>query len=386
VRRALAALAAFVCAAAVAGCDEENGGGTPYRVPSGAQAAKEAPVPKDLGRDGFDAQRIYEAVAPGVVTVEAHESGGVLSGPGGQGSGFVLDTRGYIATNAHVIRSAPPSLDRADEVYVDLADGSRLEAEIVGDDLFADVALLRIDPTALTLTPLELGSTKSLKVGAPVAAIGSPFGEVQSQSVGTISALDRSIDSLTDYKIGDAVQTDAAINPGSSGGPLIDAQGRVIGINAQIQTTSGGDEGVGFAVPVDTVRRSLAQLREFRRVRYAYLGVSAQDLYPQLAERLGISATVGALVVRVDGGGPADDAGIEAGDDEIEFQGEDEIPTGGDVIVAIAGERVLSSSDVGDIVAGRRPGDSVRVELVRGSVRRTVTVQLGQRDPRPSGE
>jgi S1-C subfamily serine protease len=381
-----ALIAALACAALVAGCSD-SGGGKSYRVPAGAPSSEtvRVRVPEGLDRGPFDPHRIYEALAPGVVTVIAQDSGGLFDGPRGQGSGFVLDGRGYIATNAHVIRSDPPGLDRADEVYVELADGNRVQAEVVGDDLFSDVALLRIDPRGLTLTPLELGTTKGLEVGAPVVAIGSPFGEVQSLSVGVISALDRSIDSLTNFKIGDAVQTDAAINHGNSGGPLLDRHGRVIGINAQIQSTGGGGEGVGFAVPVDTVRRSIAQLRETHHVKYAYLGVSSIDLYPQLAQALGFAAPRGALVAKVDGGGPADDAGIEAGGDEIEFQGQRGIPKGGDAIVGIDGRPVESSSDVGDIVAAHRPGERVRVDLVRGSQRRTVTVTLGERKPKPAG-
>jgi S1-C subfamily serine protease len=384
VRRRLAA-AALACAALAGGCDDSTDS-KPYRVPPGAPPAEttRVRVPEGLDRGPFDPHRIYEALAPGVVTVVAHEAGGLLDGPRGQGSGFVLDGRGYIATNAHVIRSAPPGLRRADDVYVELATGDRVQAEIVGDDLFSDVALLRIDPRGLELTPLELGTTKGLEVGAPVAAIGSPFGEVQSLSVGVISALDRSIESLTNFKIGDAVQTDAAINHGNSGGPLLDRHGKVIGINAQIQSTGGGGEGVGFAVPVDTVRRSLSQLRETHRVRYAYLGVSSIDLYPQLARALGFGARRGALVAKVEGDGPADDAGIEAGGDEIDFQGQDGIPKGGDAIVAIDGEPVETSSDIGDLLAAHRPGDRVTVELVRGARSRAVAVTLGEREPKPA--
>ena len=378
---AAAALAALACAAATAtGCSDDDG--EPYRVPRGGPPAAETRVriPEGLERGPFDPNRLYRALAPGVVTVLSREDGGLL-GPGeGIGSGFVVDGDGYVVTNAHVIRSEPPDLDPVDEVYVELADGNRVEAEVVGDDLFSDVALLRIDRSGLTLTPLELGTLEDVEVGEPVIAIGSPYGESQSLSVGVVSALERQIESLTQFKSGDAIQTDAAINPGNSGGPLIDADGEVIGINAQIASTSGGGEGVGFAIAVDTVKRSIAQLRETGEVHYAFLGVSSRDLYPQLARRLGIATPRGALVVDVDEDGPAADAGIEVGDDRVRFQGNRGIPAGGDAIVAIDGAAVEESSDVADIVSARRPGQSVRVELVRGTRRRTVTVRLGERD------
>ena len=210
----------------------------------------------------FDPQRVYEREAPGVVTVfSVFGGGGVLDrGPEqeGAGSGFVLDGDGEIATNAHVVTTGQgDDLKRAKEVFVQFADGNQVDATIVGVDPDSDIALLRIDPAGLTLRPLPLGSSRALKVGAPVVAIGSPYGEPQSLSVGVISGLDRSIESLTGFSIDGAIQTDAAINRGNSGGPLVDARGQVLGINSQIRSTGGGGEGVGFAVPVDTVRRAL---------------------------------------------------------------------------------------------------------------------------------
>ncbi len=247
---------------------------------------------------------------------------------------------------------------RASEIYVTFLDGDRVAAEIVGTDPNADVALLKVDPEGLKLTPLPLGVPDTIEVGEPVAAIGSPFGEQQSQSlsVGVISALDRSIQSLTRFQIGDAIQTDAAINPGNSGGPLLDARGRVIGINAQIRSRSGGAEGVGFAVPVDAVRRSLRELRQHGRVDYGYLGVGSQVLYPQLAERLDLDVGAGALVQEVEKDSPAEDADIKAGDDEITFQGRP-VPTGGDVIVAVDGKRLTLHKDLADVISSKSAGD-----------------------------
>ncbi len=222
-------------------------------------------VVEGLGRDGgFDPAQIYERLSPGVVTIISIFDGGssILEdgGEGGQGSGFVLDERGYVATNAHVVTTEADG-GRAEQVFVEFSDGNRLAAEIVGADPNADVALLKVDPEGLSLTPLALGASNSIAVGEPVAAIGSPFGERQSLTIGVVSATDRNIRSLTRFAIGNAIQTDAAINPGNSGGPLLDGQGRVIGINAQIKSQSGGGEGVGFAIPVDAVRRSLRELR-----------------------------------------------------------------------------------------------------------------------------
>ena len=336
-------------------------------------------------KGGFDSVGIYDRLAPGVVTVISLFGDGEPSPlgdqNGGLGSGFVIDADGHIATNTHVVTNGQ-RLDRAREVYVDFADGNRVPARIVGTDPNADVALLKIDPRGLSLTPLELGEIRDVRVGDPVAAIGSPFGEEQSLSVGVVSALDRNIESLTDFGIGDAIQTDAAINRGNSGGPLLDTRGRVIGINAQIKTETGDGAGVGFAIPVDTVERSLDALREDGRVEYGYLGVSTQPLYPQLAERLDLDVDSGALVAEVVDGSPADDAGLSAGDRRIEFQGQREIAADGDVIVSVNGKRVTPAADLADVISLLPPGETVRLTLLRDGDRRTVEAELGKRPER----
>jgi len=251
-------------------------------------------------------------------------------------------------------------------------------AEVKGFDPFADVALLKIDPKGLTLRPLPLGSTKDLHVGAPVAAIGSPFGEEQSLSVGVISALDRSIQSLTGFDTIGAIQTDAAINHGNSGGPLLDGRGRVLGINAQIQTSTGDGSGVGFAVPADTVRRSLRQLRRDGRARYAYLGVASVAVYPQLAARFGLPVQSGAWIQEVTADGPAARAHLKAGSDTKRFQ-ERPFRTGGDVIPAVQGRPVHAESDLAKALLDYEPGDTVTLDVRRGSQRRQVRVKLGER-------
>jgi S1-C subfamily serine protease len=384
VSRACAALLAAI-GLAFAGCDtddDESGGATREVTTTRVQ------VVEGLGEEGgFDPGEIYERLSPGVVTILSIFDGASLletEGEGGQGSGFVLDSRGFIATNAHVVTTGEiVGSERAEEVFVEFADGNRVPAEIMGDDPNADVALLKVNPAGLRLTPLRLGSSDRLEVGEPVAAIGSPFGEQQSLSIGVISAVDRNIESLTRFQIGNAIQTDAAINPGNSGGPLLDGRGQVIGVNAQIKSESGGGEGVGFAIPVDTVARSLRELREDGRVEYGYLGVTTLSLWPQLAKRLDIHVRDGGLVQEVEDDSPAKEAGLRGGGNEIEFQATP-LRTGGDVIVAVNGRRLTRSQDLADVISSMSAGQRVRLRVLRDGERRTIEVELGQR-PGESG-
>jgi S1-C subfamily serine protease len=279
---------------------------------------------------------------------------------------------------------------RAKQVYVTFSDGNRVEAKIVGTDPNSDVALLKIDPAELRgpsakIVPLPLGATSELQVGDPVAAIGSPFGEQQSLSTGVVSALNRSIDSLTAYGIGNVIQTDAAINHGNSGGPLLNASGKVIGINSQIRSTGGGGEGVGFAIPVETAKRSIEQLRKKGKVSYAYLGVSSVPLYPQLAGRLGLNATTGSLLDRIESGGPADKAGLRDAKDHITFQGNFRVPVGSDAIVAIDGRPLVRPDDLSNLIGVHDPGDKVKLTVIRDGKRIDVPVTLGARPERSAG-
>jgi S1-C subfamily serine protease len=387
VRRAAAAAAAALILSA-AGCDTNGdaGGGEP--AGRSEVTTTRVQVVEGLGREGgFDPGAIYDRLSPGVVTVISLFGEGTSllgdGGEGGQGSGFVIDGDGYIATNAHVVTTASADgTDEAEDVFVEFSDGNRVPAKIIGHDPNADVALLKVEPDGLSLTPLELGESESITVGEPVAAIGSPFGERQSLSIGVISALDRTIRSLTQFQIGDAIQTDAAINPGNSGGPLLDAEGRVLGINAQIRSQSGGGEGVGFAIPVDAVRRSLRELRERGRVDYGYLGVETLTIWPQLAARLELDAPTGALVQEVVEDSPAEGAGIEAGTDEITFQGQDEIMVGGDLIVGVNGRELTREHDLADEISAHSTGERVELELLRDDRRRTIEVELGRRPAR----
>ncbi len=345
-------------------------------------------VRRAAGDDTFDPAAIYDREAPGVVTVFSVLPGsadGLGAGGGsGLGSGFVVNDRGEIATNAHVVTDGEGrAIRKAKEVYVAFADGNEVSAKIVGYDPNADVALLRIDPAGLTLRPLPLGTTADLRVGSPVAAIGSPFGEPQSLSVGVVSAVNRSITSLTGFEIAGAIQTDAAINHGNSGGPLVDAGGKVLGINSQIQTSSGGGEGVGYAIPADTVRRTLAALRRDGTVHYAYLGVATTRIYPQLAQHFGLPVRSGAWVQEVVPGGPADDAGLRAGTRTQRFQART-VTDGGDIITAVDGHALQDEEALGVRLLTLRPGQDVRLRVYRDGRPRNIRVTLGER-PRATG-
>lgn len=386
-----AALAALAAAALLAGCggsDEPTAATTVTvdRVTQIPDTSAPSPVSNNLPGVAFDATAIYKRDAPGVVTVLSlyDKDGTAVAGSrGAEGSGFVLNEKGEIATNAHVVTQGEgDAIREVEQVYVRFPDRNQVEAEIVGFDPNEDVALLKIDPKGLDLTPLELGSSADLVVGAPVAAIGSPFGEEGSLSIGIISALDRTLESLTKFSISGAIQTDAAINSGNSGGPLVDAEGRVVGINSQINSTSGTNSGVGFAIPIDDVKRSLDELRADGRVDYAYMGVSSSSLYPQLAARLGLPVDYGAIIAEVVDGGPADEAGLRAGEDEFRFQG-DVVPRDSDIITAVEGEKVSRDDDLGRILAGYDPGDTVDLEVYRDKEKRTISVKLGRRPSSP---
>jgi S1-C subfamily serine protease len=324
---------------------------------------------------GFDAAEVYREAAPGVVTIRS-----LFAGGGGEGSGFVLDEEGRIVTNAHVVTDGEGGdREEAESVFVEFPDRNVLPAEIVGFDPFADVALLQVKLDGFDLHPLELGDDEALVVGQPVAAIGSPFGEQQSLSVGIVSATDRSVRSLTQFQIEGAIQTDASINPGNSGGPLLDAEARVIGINQQIETESGANDGVGFAVPISSIKHSVAQLKRDGTVEYAYIGVSSQALYPQLARKLDLDSDHGGMIAEVVEDGPADKAGLEGGSDELRFQG---VPyqVGGDTILAIEGREVIRPEDLARYISSYRPGQQVTLKVLHedGS-RDDVEVVLGER-------
>lgn len=385
-RAPLGALLA-VAALGLGGCGGGSGDSGSVTTVAAPSAPQQKSVVVSSHGSSFDPEAVYQEAAPGVVTIRSIFSGGELSsvlggnGSAAQGSGFVISDGGEIATNAHVVTDGEGGggpIHEAKEVYVQFADRNQVAADIVGFDPNADVALLKVDPSGLDLHPLQLATNEQVQVGQPVAAIGSPFGEDRSLSVGVVSATDRSIPSLTRFQIEGAVQTDASINPGNSGGPLLDADANVVGINQQINTTSGGNEGVGFAVPISLVAHSLDVLRTHGSVKYAYIGVSTQSLYPQLADRLGIPSDTGALVAKVIAGGPADDAGLKGSDQKVTFQGQ-QISAGGDVIVAVDGHPIVTEADLPRLISHFSPGDTVTLQIIRDGQRQNLDVKLGER-------
>ena len=353
----------------------------PAALPANATSTV-APLP---GK-GFNPERIFQQRSPGVVTIFAY-----FGDPSSQateisqGSGFVISPKGYILTNSHVVTNAGEgaSVKPAEHLYVEFADGDRAEAKIVGWDLYDDVGLIRLSSTGHRLTPVPLGESGAVQVGQPVAAIGSPLGNENSLTVGVVSAIHRSIDAITvrTYKVVDAIQTDAPITHGNSGGPLFDSRGRVVGINAQIRSQSGNgnDSGVGFAIPIDAAKRSVQQLLDKGHVTYAYVGIETDDMTPSLSHALHYSVEHGALIVDVKAGSPAAHAGLRGGNSEVDVLGIQDLITGGDVIVAINGTPVDRADDVVRVVSSLEPKDVAVFTIVRDGQRRKLAVTLGER-------
>jgi S1-C subfamily serine protease len=377
-------LAAVAAALIAAGC----GGGGDTTITEGSSPSSTQQVVVQSSDGSFNPAQIYKDVSPGVVTIISvfDSSGNTILGSGssaGQGSGFVVDKDGDIVTNAHVVTSGGHlngggTPREAKQVFVEFGDRNRVPAEIVGFDADADVALIKVDPDGLDLEPVPLSDRSAFAVGEPVAAIGSPFGETQSLSIGVISATDRTVEGLTNFGIDNAIQTDASINPGNSGGPLLDAKGEVIGINEQIASSSGSNSGVGFAIPVTSVRYSLDQLRSDGKVDYAFLGVTSESLYPQLADHLGIDTKSGAMITDVVSGSPADKAGLKGSTGDTTFQLQ-HVKTGGDVVIAVDDQPVFQNNDLSELVSLHKPGDTVKLDILRDGQHATVDVTLGSR-------
>jgi S1-C subfamily serine protease len=370
-----------------------GGGSTDTVFVSGGSAAQ--PIEGQLPRtakpvlgNGFDPAAIYRSRSAGVVTVYSYFDDRPAGDHAAQGSGFVVSERGEILTSAHVVTSRGDD-DRepkgATRVFVAFADGDRVPARLVGWDLYDDVAVLRIEPSAHSLKPVPLGNSARVVVGEPVAAMGSPFGNENSLAVGVVSATRRSIDSLTsDYTVADAIQTDAPITHGNSGGPLFDARGRVIGINAQIRSDSGQAEGVGFAIPINAAKRSFQQLVQNGRVVYAYVGVNAEDLTPTIARRLDYAVERGAVVACVVPDSPGAKAGLRGGSEKRQLNGF-EFRYGGDVVVAIGNTSVRAADDLVRVVSETLlPGQVAQFTVLRDGKRLVVPVKLGERPRRPA--
>ena len=284
---------------------------------------------------------LYDRVHQGVVTIK-------VTTPQGQalGSGFVIDGEGHIVTNDHVVNGAT-------SISVEFADGSTYDAQLVGTDASTDIGVIKVNAPSSELTPLELGDSSAVQVGDQVVAIGSPLGLNETVTSGIVSALHRTITSPNNFSINDAIQTDAAINHGNSGGPLFDLNGRVIGVNSQIESESGGNTGVGFAIPSNTVRSVADQLIAGGQVQHAYLGVSLQ------AATDGSGAQIGSVT----DGSPAAKAGLQAGD----------------VVTALDDETIDTADDLSAAVTAKNPGDEVTVTYTRDGTSHTAQVTLGTR-------
>ncbi len=289
----------------------------------------------------------------------------------GAGSGFVIDPRGFILTNFHVVQEAQ-------SIEVVLGDQTRYPAKFIGADQRNDVALIKIEPKGKPLVALQLGDSSKLQVGQKVLAIGNPFGFQSTLTTGVVSALGRNVQTSQTTLIDEAIQTDAAINRGNSGGPLLDSRGEVIGINSAIYTPSGTTAGIGFAIPVNTAKRIAHDLMTEGRVRQAFLGAQTLEVGGWLAEALDLPVKDGLLIEEVTRGGPAAGAGLHGGD-RAAMAGMRRIMTGGDVIVAVDGQKIANQFDLNVALNRKRPGDTVSVTVYRGGKKMDIPVKLGER-------
>ena len=364
--------------------ESEDDGGTTTVFSTVASAADSSTgIPTDSD-DAMSVQEIYRHAGPGVlqVTSTSVDSSNPFFGPQARvslGSGFVIDKDGYIVTNYHVIESAR-------QIEVNFSGDDRVQATIVGVDPSTDLALLKINAQARALTPLPLGDSDAVRVGDAVVAIGNPFGLERTVTAGIVSALQREITAPNGYTIDKVIQTDAGINQGNSGGPLLNAQGEVIGVNSQIEpgNTGTGNPGIGFAVPSATLREVVSQIRERGKVEHAYLGVLTQPIDEVLARTYRLPVEQGVIIGEVVPGSPADDAGLKDGDRQVIFGGTSYV-LGGDIVTAADGEQVASPDDLRRLVAEKDPGDAITLDIRRGESKRTVSVTLGRRPITPSG-
>ena len=334
-------------------CIGAGGGAATYAALSSGNAktvVRQVTVPETqpaANTSGLSVHSIYELARKGVVKITVSTGGSPLGGASqAQGSGFVYDADGHIITNQHVV-------DGAESVSVQFWNGKSYTAHVVGTDASTDLAVLKVDAPSSQIYPLTIGDSSKLAVGDNVVAIGSPFGLQETVTSGIVSALHREMTSPNNFAIDDSIQTDAAINHGNSGGPLLNAQGKVVGVTSQIESDSGGSDGVGFAVPSNTIRSIAAQLISNGKAQHAFLGVQLKDA----------SSTSGAAVALVRSGTPASKAGLKAGD----------------VITGLGGKSVSTASELRAAINTRRPGDSVTLTYRRGGQSHTVTVKLASR-------
>jgi S1-C subfamily serine protease len=328
---------------------------------------------------GLTVNDIYRHTAPGVAYIQATivqtTASPFFGFPEQQrgeatGSGFVVNSNGYIATNAHVVSGAK-------DIQVSFGKSNPVPAKLVGKDLSTDLAVIKVDPSKVKLSPLTLGDSGTLRVGDPVVAIGNPFGFDDTVTTGIVSALGREIQAPNNFSIDHTIQTDAAINPGNSGGPLIDQHGEVVGINSQIATggSSKGSVGIGFAIPINLAKKVLPALIKNGSVPHAYIGVTTAPLAPTVVHDLNMPVSKGALVQAVEPGSPAEKAGLQAGKTTTSTG----LVAGGDVIVGVNGKTVNTPTDISGAIASSKPGDQVSMDFYRGRTKHSVTITLANR-------
>ncbi len=377
---ASAILGGVVAVGAVALLGGLDSGTTVVTETSAARSPGLAPA----DANGMSVNEIYERAASGVVRVNSTSNSTAASGLGSQqtsalGSGFVIDKTGHIVTNYHVVEGA-------DVVTVSFSNRDTVKAEVVGTDPSSDIAVLRVNTAASALTPLPLGNSDAVEVGDPVVAIGNPFGLDRTVTAGIVSALQRLITAPNRFTIDHVIQTDAPINHGNSGGPLLSSRGQVIGVNTQIETgdTATGNVGIGFSVPSNTVKDVVAQIIRTGRVDHAYLGISGQAVTPDVADKYNLPVKAGVVVESVTNDSGADKAGLEGGKTQVVVAGETYV-LGGDIIVSFDGAKISSIEQLRDAVAAHKPGDKVTVVIYRDAKKTSVTVTLGRQPASPQG-
>jgi len=321
---------------------------------------------------------IYEQLNAGVVNITT-ETVAInwflepVPQAGGSGSGSIINTRGYVLTNNHVI-------ENANKVFINLADGSQFEGTVIGTDPENDIAVLKFDPPrGMELKVIPFGSSDNLLVGQRVLAIGNPFALERTLTVGIISGLGRPIQNSANHIIKNMIQTDASINPGNSGGPLLNTQGQMIGINTMIYSPSGGSVGIGFAVPINTAKRVVAEIIEFGKVRRGWIDATIVQLFPSLVRYANLPVSAGLLVSRTRRGGLAEKAGLRQGSDPVQY-GRSVIYLGGDIITAVNGMKTSTLADLYSALEDNKPGDVVRVEVNRAGSTITMNITLADRE------
>jgi S1-C subfamily serine protease len=387
--------AALVAAAVVGGALVLGGAAALGKLDSRTTVVREPSVGAQSEAAAFNQPKslsinnVYREAAPGVVHITAitkvqQPADPFFGTPGGTqqetaiGSGFVIDKSGHLVTNDHVVQGAS-------SVQVSFSDNESMKARIVGGDAATDVAVLQVHAPARALRPLVLGNSDDVHVGDQVIAIGNPLGYDRSVTSGIVSALGREIQAPNEVStIGHVIQTDAALNHGNSGGPLLNADGQVIGVNAQIApSSSGANIGIGFAIPINTVRQIAAELIRHGKVEHSFLGIEAESLTPQIAQVFHLPVKHGLLVSKVIAGSGAEKAGLRAGKTRVTVNGQS-WTVGGDIVVGANGKSVSTIDDLRELISQMKPGDSVKLAIYRGTSKLDVKVRLGRQPSNPA--